>query len=112
MQTMTDRFILDLAPATTVPLDAAKGYVVRVKLGMVWITEEHGTGDHILRAGEVYRVQHGGRVVIEAFSLARVGIEAPAPVALQTARQVHAWGQRAWRAAQRWVQQIAPGWSV
>ena len=112
MQTTTDRFVLDLAPGTTVPLDAARGYVIRVKMGMVWITEEHGTGDHVLRGCGEYRVQHSGRVVVEAMSLARIAIEAPTPVALVSARAVVGLAARVRRAAQRLVGQFGPSWSA
>ncbi len=87
MRTTTNRFNLDLAPRTTVPLEAARGAVIRVALGMVWITEEFETGDHVLRVGESYQVKQGGRVVVEAMSLARVCVESPAPMPVVTARR-------------------------
>lgn len=112
MHTTIDRFLLDLAPRTTVPLEAARGAEIRVKLGMVWITEEHETGDHVLRFGESYRVRQGGRVVIEAMSLARIVIETPEPVRLAIARRLGG----AWRALARRVRHtgrnIGLGWSV
>ena len=87
MRTTTDRFNLELAPRTTVPLEAARGVVIRVALGMVWITEEHETGDHVLHVGESYQVKQGGRVVVEAMSMARVIVESPTPVPVVTARR-------------------------
>lgn len=88
MRLTTDHFLLDLAPRTTMPLDTAGGAVIRVKLGMVWITEEHETGDHVLRIGESYRVRRGGRVVVEALSLARIVVETPAPARIVMARGI------------------------
>lgn len=107
MYTTTGCFILDLAPRTTVPLDAARGHVVHVKLGMVWITEEHETGDHMLRAGQAYQVRQGGRVVVEALSLARIGVEAPVP--LVTARRLFAGLARRLRSIRR---SVGLGWSA
>lgn len=48
--------VLDLRP----PLD------IDVRCGALWITQTGDTQDHVLVAGESYRVTEGGLVVVQA----------------------------------------------
>lgn len=59
-------------------LAGARGTVVRVTRGGVWITEERRLADTVLTGGHAHRIAGDGRVVAAAESNARVVLEWPA----------------------------------
>jgi hypothetical protein len=46
--------------------ELAKGGVLRVVRGRVWVTQAGDGGDYVLCAGEWFMASRGGRVVVEA----------------------------------------------
>ena len=63
-----------LGRGQAVPLRDAKGRTVRAHAGRVWITEENGSRDVVLEAGESFRLDRSGLAVVEAFSDASISI--------------------------------------
>jgi hypothetical protein len=65
---------IQLVRGEAVPVRDAKGRTVRAHAGRVWITEENGTRDVVLEAGESFRLAGSGLAVVEAFSDASISI--------------------------------------
>ena len=66
-------------------LEDARGAVVSVELGTVWLTEARNPDDICLRAGESYRLRQDGAAVLMALRsspLAIVHVERPTSAAL------------------------------
>ncbi|WP_028310650.1 DUF2917 domain-containing protein [Derxia gummosa] len=64
---------LALDAGSAVTLEAARGSVLCVRRGRVWITETgSASGDHVLDAGMCLRASGAGPFVVEAWSDARV----------------------------------------
>lgn len=63
-------------------LDDAAGGVIRVTEGRVWITQEREGVDHVLGAGESFRVERPGLTVISALHASILEICAPRPDAV------------------------------
>lgn len=57
---------IELAVGETASLLGAKGCQLRCESGTVWLTEEDGGRDVILRTGERFLLTRGGRAVIES----------------------------------------------
>jgi len=68
---------LALRPRDTLTLDAARGALVRCLDGLVWITQDGDRADHIVAAGDSFRVDRDGPVIVQATRPARVAIESP-----------------------------------
>ena len=66
--------MIQLASGKAVPLRDAAGRTVHAHAGRVWITEENGTQDVVLQAGESYRLARRGLAVVEAFGDASISI--------------------------------------
>ena len=79
---------IDLAFASHLSLDDARGTLIRVTRGTVWITQERSYLDIILQAGDAWTVERNGRTIIQAQDDARLCLPA-AP-----RRGWHAWKQR------------------
>jgi hypothetical protein len=69
------KFVVELEQGDVLPLDNAAGVRVASLSGSLWLTEERGAGDVILRAGESYAVATEGRTLVQALSAARVAVE-------------------------------------
>jgi hypothetical protein len=63
-----------LARGEALPVRDAAGGIVYAHEGHVWITEEKGVADVVLRAGESFRLARGGLAVVEALSDASISI--------------------------------------
>jgi hypothetical protein len=50
----------------TLVLDNAKGLAIESLGGSLWITQEHDSKDHVLGAGEVFRVRRNGTTIVYA----------------------------------------------
>jgi Protein of unknown function (DUF2917) len=61
-------FILEPGSALTLP-HAARGAVLAVLSGRVWLTESEEPADHFIAAGAQHRLPRRGRVVIECDSV-------------------------------------------
>jgi hypothetical protein len=68
---------LALRPRDTLILDAARGALVRCVEGLLWITQDGDRADHIVGAGDSFRVDRDGSVIVQTFRPARVAIESP-----------------------------------
>ena len=49
-----------------VRLSNARGVLLRVESGSIWITEENCTNDAYVRAGDSYRIEHDGLTLVSA----------------------------------------------
>ncbi len=61
-----------------VSIAAARGLVIRVRKGTLWITQAHDSIDHVVRVGEQFVADRAGRLVISAFDRAEVQVDWPA----------------------------------
>ena len=68
------RATLLLGECDILSLENAAGSVVSVRAGSVWITQELDGTDHVLRAGDRFRIDRGGRTVLQAFGEAEVSV--------------------------------------
>lgn len=68
---------LALRQRDTLTLDAARGALVRCLDGLVWITQDGDRADHVVGAGDSFRVDRDGTVVVQATRPARLAIESP-----------------------------------
>ncbi len=68
---------LALPQRDTFTLEAARGALVRCLDGLVWITQDGDRADHLVGAGDSFRIDRDGTVVVQATRAARVAIEAP-----------------------------------
>jgi hypothetical protein len=68
---------LALRQRDTLTLEAARGALVRCLEGLVWITQDGDRADHIVAAGDSFRVDRDGSVIVQATRPARVAIEQP-----------------------------------
>jgi hypothetical protein len=93
MKTSMQRFALDLAPGVVFPIAQAQGVTIRIKRGLVWITEEGHLDDVLLRGGAHYEILTEGKVVVEAFSTTRIEIEAPEAISIMSLPGVAALGR-------------------
>lgn len=57
---------LRLAQGATIRLEAARGVVVRVRSGRLWLTEQGMPEDLFLGPGEAVRLRGNGRAVVQA----------------------------------------------
>ncbi|MBW8904922.1 MAG: DUF2917 domain-containing protein [Betaproteobacteria bacterium] len=59
---------VQLAHGALVPMRDAAGTTVSVHTGVVWITEENGERDVVLRAGDSFRFHGSGLALVEAWT--------------------------------------------
>ena len=65
---------LSLAKGQAIELPDARGAVVRVLRGRVWLTQDRDRRDIVLEAGEAWALDHGGLTVAQAQANSTVGI--------------------------------------
>jgi hypothetical protein len=58
--------VVSLAPREVVTLPNARGAVVRVMQGTLWVTQHESTQDVVLRDGDNWVVERNGATVVEA----------------------------------------------
>jgi hypothetical protein len=88
----------------TLVLDRAKGTVVAVHHGCLWLTLERDPRDVILVRGMQFRIDRGGRTVIVAEDDSRLRVTAPATLR----DRIVTWAVgSAGRTYRRWVQRLA-----
>jgi Protein of unknown function (DUF2917) len=63
-----------MARGDAVPVRDAAGHTVHAHEGQVWITEEAGIDDVMLRPGESFQLARRGLAVVEALSDASISI--------------------------------------
>ncbi|HET7096291.1 MAG TPA: DUF2917 domain-containing protein [Casimicrobiaceae bacterium] len=64
--------VWELAPDELVKLDGARGTMLRVTRGTLWITLENDTRDIVLEAGDAFTIDRGGLTLVEAQGRATV----------------------------------------
>jgi len=75
--------LLALTRGSALTLDDARGALVRVLTGRLWITQERDRKDHFVDAGASFRIDRGGPTVVEAARDARFVVEAATAGALE-----------------------------
>jgi hypothetical protein len=65
---------IQLERGEAIPLRGSAGHTVHAHEGRIWITEEAGSADVVLRAGESFRLARRGLAVVEALSDASISI--------------------------------------
>jgi DUF2917 family protein len=75
MELHTSNPVLALEPGQVVTLDNAAGRRISAKSGLLWITEEGSSRDHIVRTGDAHIVRRAGRTVVQALRSAWVAIQ-------------------------------------
>jgi hypothetical protein len=60
-------------------IDDGAGLLLRVWEGEVWVTQEGSSRDHLLRAGQRFRVERDGAAIAHAFQRASVSLSSPTP---------------------------------
>ena len=58
--------VVSLSPREVITLPHVGGSTLRVTKGTVWVTEERGRDDIVLRAGDNWLVESNGNTVVEA----------------------------------------------
>jgi hypothetical protein len=91
--------LLVLTRGNALTLDNARGALVRVFTGRLWITQERDREDHFVDAGASFRIDREGPTVVEAARDARFVVEAA------TAGALEAW----WRPVARGASGQVPG---
>ena len=107
MASRTVNSSIELATASHVSLDDARGMLIRVTRGTVWITQERSYDDIILHAGDAWTVEKNGRTIIQAHDDAHLCVpQAPR-------RWWHAWQQRLVQGTNEgraFMRSVARGW--
>jgi hypothetical protein len=65
---------IQLTRGKAFPVRDAAGRTVYTHQGRVWITEENGSQDVVLEAGQYFRLARRGLAIVEAFSDASISI--------------------------------------
>ena len=60
-------------------IEEGEGMLVYVWEGEVWLTQEGSRKDHMLQAGQWFRVDRGGLAIAHAFRHSVVSLSAPSP---------------------------------
>ncbi len=96
-----------LAPDQLVDLDDARGTVIRVARGRVWLTQHGDLADHVLDAGDAWAIERNGRTIVQAQESTLVDLSGPgaATAILPLASPVPARTFSDWiaRAANSWI---------
>jgi hypothetical protein len=69
---------LTLATDQLVDLDDARGTVIRVASGRVWLTQYGDLADHVLGAGDAWAVERNGRTIVQAQESTTIDLSGPA----------------------------------
>ena len=60
-------------------IEGGAGVLVHVLKGEIWLTQEGGVEDHVLGAGQSFRVDRDGATLAQAFRRSVVSLTPPAP---------------------------------
>lgn len=60
-------------------IDDGVGMLLYVWEGEIWVTQEGSTKDHLLEAGQWFRVDRGGAAIAHALKRSVVGLSSPTP---------------------------------
>ena len=71
------RGAIALDKGALVLIDEARGMLIYVWQGEVWVTQEGERRDRVLSAGEWLRVERGGRTVVSALGASAIALTSP-----------------------------------
>lgn len=77
---------LDLASRDNLPMHDARGTILRVNRGSLWITQENDTQDIVLRTGDTWVIERNGLTIVEAQTDTSVCVAGPNAAAAIVAR--------------------------
>lgn len=97
---------LTLAPDQLVDLDDARGTVIRVSRGRVWLTQYGDPVDHVLGPGDAWAVERNGRTIVQAQERTLIDLSGPAAARaiLPVAEPIEL------ESAMEWIARVANGW--
>ena len=70
---------LDMPRGSLLRIDDGAGAMIHVREGEIWVTEEGSRKDHVLGAGQSFRLQRDGTALAHAFRRSVVSVTAPGP---------------------------------
>ena len=70
-----DQPLLALEPGQVVTLDDAAGTRIEARRGVVWVTEEGDSEDHIVSPGQARVVTRSGRTLVQALQPAWIALQ-------------------------------------
>jgi len=78
-----EKFLLQdpigIARGTVLRIDSGAGVLVHVWEGELWLTQEGSPTDHLLSAGQSFRIDRGGATLAQAFQRSVISLSASAP---------------------------------
>ena len=81
---------LDISRGSMLRIEDGAGMLLYVWEGEIWFTQEGSTKDHLLRAGQGFRIDRGGRAIAHAFRRSVVSLSSPTPgISAQSISLVH-----------------------
>ncbi len=111
-----DKYVMQdpigMARGSTLRIDDGRGMLVCVREGELWLTQDGSQKDHVMRAGEEFRLDRDGAAV--AYSLRRTVVALSAAKPEQYARRIaltragSATPAVLYEAPRRWS--LFPGW--
>ena len=66
-----------MARGSLLRIDERAGALIRIQAGEVWITENRGGDDHVLRAGQSLRLRRRGLAIAQALEQSVLTVVAP-----------------------------------
>jgi len=69
---------IGLPRGKTLRIEDASGALLHVWQGEVWITQQGSTKDHVLTAGQTFRLDRDGVALVQSFSRSIVSVSKPA----------------------------------
>ena len=73
------RDTIGMPRGSTLRIDDGAGATLHVREGELWLTEEGSCADHLLQAGQRFRIGRGGATLAQAFRRSVVSLTPPAP---------------------------------
>ena len=78
-----DQFLLQdpigMSRGSLLRIDGGAGVLVHVWEGELWLTQEGSRKDHLLGAGQSFRVERNGATLAQAFRRSVISLTPPAP---------------------------------
>jgi hypothetical protein len=69
---------IDIPRGSMLRIDDGAGILLYVWAGEIWLTQEGSGRDHLLRAGQRFRIDHSGGAIAHAFQRSVVSLTSPA----------------------------------
>lgn len=79
MDEFTSQDRIGMPRGTLLRIDGGAGVLVHVWEGEIWLTQEGSVDDHVLGAGQSFRVEREGATFAQAFRRSVVSLTPPAP---------------------------------